>query len=65
VGNAADLLLTWTTSLRDHVGRLEEERREDGQAERLGGHDVDHQLERHRLLDGRVGRLGPFEILST
>jgi hypothetical protein len=35
----------------------------DGEAERLGGLEVDDQLERHRLLHRQIGRLGAFEDL--
>jgi hypothetical protein len=45
----------------DHVGRLEEEDWGDGQAERLGGLEVNQQLELHRLLDRQIGRLGAFQ----
>ena len=37
------------------------DRLRDRQTERLGGLEVDHQLELDRLLDWEVGRLGAFE----
>ena len=47
----------------DHLIRLQEERWGDGEAERLGGLEIDHQLEFHRLLHGQVARLGAFQNL--
>ena len=47
-------------SVDDFVGEREERGR-DGEAERLGGLEVDHQLERDRLHDGKIGSLGAFE----
>ncbi len=41
----------------DHLGRLEEERWGNGEAERLRGLEVDDQLERGGLLDGEVSGL--------
>ena len=38
-------------ALLDHLGRLEEQRLRDCEAERLGGLEVDHQLEFRGLLD--------------
>ena len=35
-----------------------------GEAERLGGLEVDDQLELGRLLDRQIGRLGALEDLS-
>ena len=49
--------------LFDHLIRLEEERRGDRQAERLGGLEIEDQLEGHGPFDGQVGGLGPFEEL--
>src|SRR5207253_9102801 len=49
--------------LLDHLIRLEEERRGDGEAERLGGLEVDDELELHRLLHGQVRRLGTVQNL--
>jgi hypothetical protein len=40
----------------DLVGAREEGWR-DGEPERLGGFEVDHQLEFGRLFDGKIGRL--------
>jgi hypothetical protein len=47
--------------LADHLARLEEERWGNGEAEGLGGLEVDDQLERGGLLHGQVGRRGPFK----
>ena len=41
-----------TNSLFDHLVGAGEQRVGDGEAERLGGLEVDHQLELGRLLDG-------------
>src|SRR5882724_13691791 len=41
--------------------RQDEEVRGDGEAEGLGGLEIDDQLEVHRLLDGQVGGLGTFQ----
>ena len=49
--------------LLDHLIRLEEERRGDREAERLGRLEVDDQLERSRPLHGQVGRLRTFQDL--
>jgi hypothetical protein len=38
-----------------------EDRGRDSQAERLGGAEIDDQLERRRLLDRQIGRLGALE----
>ena len=35
-----------------------------GEAERLGGLEIDHQLEYRRLLDRQIGGLGAIEDLS-
>ncbi len=37
------------------------DRGRDSQAERLGGAEIDDQLERRRLLDRQIGRLGALE----
>ena len=50
--------------LDDFIGAPEEGRR-DGEPERPGGFEIDHQLELGRLFDGKTGRLAPFKILST
>src|SRR6266850_3568859 len=47
----------------DHLIRAEQERRRDREAQRLGGPQVDHELELRGLLDRQVGRLGAFEDL--
>jgi hypothetical protein len=49
--------------LLDHLGRLEEERGGDGQAERLGRLEVDDEIEGRGSLNGQIPRLGPFEDL--
>jgi len=53
-----------SASLDDFVGAAEQCVR-DREAERLGGLQVDDQLEFHRLLDREIGRLGTRKILST
>src|SRR6266446_1513120 len=55
--------------LLNHLIRPLQERRRDGQAEGLGGLEVDDQFEGRGLLDGKLGRLGTFEnfvyVVST
>ena len=51
--------------LLDHLVGNRQQRRRDGNAERLGSVEVDHELELGRLLDGEVGGLAPLRILST
>jgi hypothetical protein len=51
--------------LFDDVVRLESERLRDGQPQRLGGFEIDHQLERVRYSTGRSAGLAPFRIWST
>jgi hypothetical protein len=46
--------------LRDNLIRAQEQRRRDRQPKRLGGLEIDDQLELRRLLDGKIARLGPF-----
>src|SRR5262249_25688729 len=41
-----------------------EDRRRYGEAERLGGLQIDNQLECRRLLDRQIGRLGAIQDLS-
>src|SRR4030095_4996282 len=48
-------------SLLDHLIRPRQQRRRDRQAERLGGLEVDDQLELGGLLDRKVSRLRPLE----
>jgi hypothetical protein len=50
-------------SLLEHLVRLKEERRGDGEAEGLGRLEVDDQLARGGLLDGEVRGLGALEDL--
>ena len=45
----------------DHFIRLKQERRGDGEAERLGGLEVDDEFEFHGLLHGQVRRLRTFQ----
>src|SRR5262245_14056282 len=47
--------------LLDHLVRPEEEHRGNGQAQRLGGFEVDDQLKAHRLLHRQVSGPGAFE----
>ena len=50
-------------SLLDHLIRPLQERLRDRQPERLRRLEVDHQLERGRLLDGQIGRSGALQDL--
>jgi hypothetical protein len=64
VRNEADLTLTWMTAgLPDHLRCLEEDGGGNGEAQRLGRLQVDHELEGHRLLDRQIGRLGALQDL--
>ena len=47
--------------LLDHLVGAREDRWRDRQTERLGGLQIDDELEFGWLLDGQVGRLGTFE----
>ena len=47
--------------LFDHFVGEREQRPGHGEAERLGGVEVDRQLELRRLLDGQIGGFGPPE----
>ena len=49
-----------TPSLDDLIGAGEQRLRH-GEAERLGGLEVDHELEFDRPLYGEIGRLRPFQ----
>src|SRR5262249_36278637 len=63
----ATLLRRWIScalSLNDPV-RPRQERGLEREAERLGGLEVDDELELGRLLHGKIGRFGPRRILST
>jgi len=44
--------------------RPQQQRRRDGEAEGLGGLEVDHQFELRRLFDRKVGGLGAFKNSS-
>jgi hypothetical protein len=64
VGNEADRMLTWmTTSLPEHLVCLEEDGGGNGEAERLGGLQVDDEVDLCRLLDRQVGGLGTLQDL--
>ena len=45
----------------DHLVGLEEDRRGDGEAQGLGGLEIDDQLELHGLLYGEITRFGAFQ----
>src|SRR6266481_5259789 len=47
----------------DDLVSAREDRWGDGEAERLGGVEIDDQLECRRLLDRQIGRLGALEDL--
>jgi hypothetical protein len=47
--------------LLDDLGGAGEDRGWHGEAEGLGSLEIDHQLERGRLLDRQIGRLSPFQ----
>ena len=49
----------------DDLIRAQQQRRRDREAERLGGLQVDHQLELRGLLDGEVARLGTLDDLVS
>ena len=49
-------------ALFDHLVGAREQRRRHVEAERLGGLEVDHELELDRLHDRQVGRLFAFQI---
>src|SRR4051812_27959543 len=50
-----------SSSSLDHFVRAGEDRLRHGQAERLGGAEIDHQLDLHRLLDRQIGWLLALE----
>src|SRR6516165_5613218 len=54
---------SWLTSSPDHLVRLEEECRGNGEAQGLGGLEVDHQLEFRQHLRRQIARLGAPEDL--
>src|SRR5207245_5241188 len=59
-------LAAWVErALFEHVVGPQQECLLDREAERLGGLQVDDQLELRRLLDREVGRLGPLENLVS
>ena len=49
----------------DHLVRAEQERRRDREAESLRGLEVDHQLERRGLFDGKSAGFAPRTMRST
>jgi hypothetical protein len=49
------------TSLFDHIVGATEHQWRHGETQRLGGLEVDHQLELSRQLDREVGWLGAFK----
>ena len=49
--------------LFDHLVGAAEQRHRKGETQRLGGLQVDHQLELCRLFDRQIGRLGAFQDL--
>src|SRR5262245_25433541 len=59
--DASDPYRTWQYRLLDHVVGADEDRLRDGQPERLGGLEIDHQLEFGRLFNRHVGRLGAIQ----
>jgi hypothetical protein len=48
-------------ALLNHVRNLQHDLVGEGDAERLGRLEVHHELEGHRLFDGKISRLGAFE----
>ena len=50
-------------SFNDHIGKIEDRGR-DRQADRLGGLQVDGELESRRLLDRQIGGRGPLQDLG-
>src|SRR5690348_14288192 len=52
-----------TALLFDDRGRAQEQRRRNGDVQRLGGLEIDRQLERGRLLHGQVPRPRALEDL--
>src|SRR5262249_49347199 len=56
-----DIMSTECNQLLDHLVRLDENARRDGNPESLGGLEVDDQLKLGGLLDGQVSWLGTFE----
>jgi hypothetical protein len=54
------LAACWRSLLND-LGGLEQHVRGDGEAEGVGGPEIDHEVEFTGLLDGEVGGLGAFK----
>ena len=50
-------------ALLQDLGDLEHDLVGEGDAQLAGGLQVDHEVERHRLLDGEIGGLGAFQNL--
>jgi hypothetical protein len=51
----------WVDALLDDLIRPQQQRRRDGEAERLRGLEVDDEFELARLLDGQIARPGAFQ----
>ena len=58
-------LARWSSTLLDDLIRPRQHRRWDGEPERFGRLQVDHELELRNLLHGKVCRFAPLRILST
>src|SRR5881409_1484795 len=58
---SAPILTSGSRSLNDFVRPLQDRLR-DRQPKRLGGLEIDHQLELRGLLDGENARLGTFQV---
>src|SRR5438477_8202171 len=48
----------------DHLVGAAEQREREGDAERIGGFEIEHQLDVHRLLHRQVGGLGALEYAA-
>ena len=61
----SELTLTLTLMSFNHFIRSRQHVRRNRQADLLGCFQIDDELELRRLLDGKIGGLGAFRILST